>query len=91
MSTTFFVAWFVFTHVPASAAFGRGGTGVAGLAVAACAGARVDSSVAATAVELISAAVAARQVRLMWVAPVLSGAAEPFWPTLMCKTGEQAA
>jgi hypothetical protein len=70
MSTTFFVAWLVFTHVPASAALGGGGTGVAGLAVAACAGTRVDSSVAATAVALISAAVAARRVRLMWVAPI---------------------
>jgi hypothetical protein len=65
MSTMLLVAWLVFTHVPASAALGGGGTGVAGPAVAACAGTRADSSVAATAVALISAAVAARQVRLI--------------------------
>jgi len=67
MSTRFLVAWFVFAQVPASAAVGDGGTGVAGLAVMACAAARVDSSVAATVIELISAAVAARQVRLILV------------------------
>ncbi len=77
-STTFLVAWFVFTHVPASAALGGGGTGVAGLAVAACAGIRVDSSVAATASELTSAAVAARRIPLIWVAPILERNGRPF-------------
>jgi hypothetical protein len=77
MSTTLFVAWFVFTHVPASAALGGGGTGVAALAVAACAGARADSSVATAAIELISAAVAARRIRLMWVAPLVERNGQP--------------
>jgi hypothetical protein len=63
-STMFFVAWFVFTHVPARAVLGAGGTGVAGPAVTACAGVRDDSSAAAATVELISAAVTARQLRL---------------------------
>jgi hypothetical protein len=56
----FFVAWFMFTHVPARAAFGAGGTGVA---VAACAGDPVSN--AATATELTTAAVTARQVRFI--------------------------
>jgi len=77
MSTMLFVAWLVFTHVPARAALGGGGTGVSGLAVAARAGARADSSIAAAAVALISAAVAARRVRLIWIAPLVERNSQP--------------
>jgi hypothetical protein len=63
MYTTSLVAWFVFTHVPARAELGGGGTGVA---VAACAGDEdVSSAAAVTAAALIVDAVTARQVRLM--------------------------
>jgi hypothetical protein len=53
----------VFTQVPERAELGAGGTAVAGLVVAACAGVN-DSIAAATAAPLTSAVVAARQVRL---------------------------
>ena len=78
-STTFLVAWFVFTHVPASALLGVGGTEVVGPAVAAVAdGGAASSAAAVTAVELISAAVTARQVRLMCIAPVFGRNGQPF-------------
>jgi hypothetical protein len=75
----FLVAWFVFTHVPARAVLGGGGTGVA---VAACAGGRVSSTAAVTAAELISAAVTARRVRFIEFFPSSSEMASPFLAAL---------
>jgi hypothetical protein len=71
----FVVAWFVFTHVPARATFGAGGTGVA---VAACAGDPVSNAAAVIAAELTTAAVTARQVRFIEFIPSSSEMASPF-------------